>query len=191
MTAPTVALAVLVLATACNKEVPKAAEEPRAAATPLAAVEPAAAQPTGPTQPAAATAKAALPEAGEPSSASPEAASRVSDESFELSFVGKPVYEAGKPGEATITLDAKPPFHVNDKYPYKFKLKETAGLKFPNPVVVKDAAKLEKQRMTMAVGFTPEAAGKHTIAGVFQFSVCTDDKCLIEKRDLSLEVQSK
>ncbi|MDQ2645053.1 MAG: hypothetical protein M3020_14645 [Myxococcota bacterium] len=189
MTAPTAALAVLVLATAaCNKEVPKAAEEPRAAATPLATAEPAAAQPAGPTQPAAAK---AVPEGVEPSSASPQAASRVSDASFELNFVGKPEYEAGKPGEATITLDAKPPFHVNDKYPYKFKLKETAGLKFPNPVVAKDAAKLEKQRMTMAVGFTPEAAGKHTIAGVLQFSVCTDDKCLIEKRDLSLEVQSK
>jgi hypothetical protein len=45
--------------------------------------------------------------------------------------------------------------------------------------------------MTMNVGFTPEAAGKHTISGVLQFSVCTDDKCLIEKRDLALEVQSK
>jgi|SRR5688572_2537939 hypothetical protein len=188
MTAPTVALAVLVLATACNKEVPKAAEEPRAAATPLAA------EPAGPTLPAAATAKSGAPDAAppaEPAPAAAQAASRITEESFELNFAGKPDYEAGKPGEATITLDAKPPFHVNDKYPYKFKLKETAGLKFPNPVVAKDAAKLEKQRMTMNVGFTPEAAGKHTISGVLQFSVCTDDKCLIEKRDLALEVQSK
>ena len=187
MTAPTVALAVLVLATACNKEVPKAAEEPRAAATPLAA------EPAGPTRPAAATAKSGAPDAAPPAEPAPaaQAASRITEESFDLNFAGKPDYEAGKPGEATITLDAKPPFHVNDKYPYKFKLKETAGLKFPNPVVAKDAAKLENQRMTMNVGFTPEAAGKHTISGVLQFSVCTDDKCLIEKRDLALEVQSK
>lgn len=185
MTAQTVALAVLVLATACNKEVPKAAEEPRTAATPLAA------EPAGPTQPAAATAAPeATPTAGA-TGPSAQAASRITEESFELNFAGKPDYEAGKPGEATITLDAKPPFHVNDKYPYKFKLKETTGLKFPSPIVAKDAAKLEKQRMTMAVGFTPEAAGKHTISGVLQFSVCTDDKCLIEKRDLALDVQSK
>jgi hypothetical protein len=174
-----------VLALSCNKEVPKAAEEPRAVS---AAPEPRSTVPLATATPAMATA-ASEPQAGE-APATP-ASSQVDESSFALKFTGKEAYEAGKAGDATITIDAKPPFHVNDKYPYKFKLKESAGLKYPSPVVGKDAAKLEKMRVTMPVGFVPESPGKHTIAGVLSFSVCTDEKCLIEKRDLSLDVQAK
>ena len=36
---------------------------------------------------------------------------------------------------------------------------------------------------------TPKSqAGKRTVAGQFAFSVCTEDKCLMEKRDLLLDV---
>jgi hypothetical protein len=177
----------VLLVLACNKEVPKAAEEPRVASTPPDAVSTA---PLATATPAMASA-AAEPTPAEPSAPATPAASHVNEANFELKFSGKDAYEAGKPADATITIDAKAPFHVNDKYPYKFKLKETAGLKFANAVVGKDAAKVEKMRVTMPIGFTPEAAGKHTIAGVLSFSVCTDDKCLIEKRDLTLDVQAK
>ena len=182
----------LLLVLACNKkEVPnawfetaasKAAGEPRAASAPP---ETHATAPLATATPAVASATV---EALAPAT---PAASHVNEANFELKFSGKEAYEAGKPGDAIITIDAKPPFHVNDKYPYKFKLKETAGLKFAAPVVGKDAAKVEKMRVTMPVAFTPEAAGKHTLAGVLSFSVCTDDKCLIEKRDLTLDVQAK
>jgi hypothetical protein len=178
-------LAGAMLALACNKEVPKAAEEPRVVS---AAPEPRAAVPLATATPAMANA-ASEPQAAE-APATP-ASSHVDEANFELKFSGKDAYEAGKAGDATITIDAKAPFHVNDKYPYKFKLKESAGLKFPSPVVGKDAAKLEKMRVTMPVGFVAESAGKHTLAGVLSFSVCTDEKCLIEKRDLSLVVQAK
>ena len=185
MNAVPVGLALLVAASACNKEVPQAAEEPRpaAASAPL--------QAESPTRPAAATAARAPAEDAQGTGAQPAAANRVSEETFDLSLTGSTAYEAGKPGEATITLDAKPPFHINDKYPYKFKLKAAPGLKFQSATVGKDAAKLEKQRMTMVVGFAPESPGKHTLAGVLSFSVCTDDKCLIEKRDLAFDVHVK
>ena len=88
-------------------------------------------------------------------------------------------------------LAAKPPFHVNDKYPYKFKLKDEPGLTFANAVVGKDNVKLETARATMSVPFTVKDAGKHTLAGQFSFSVCTEDKCLMEKRDLALVLEAK
>jgi hypothetical protein len=88
-------------------------------------------------------------------------------------------------------LDAKPPFHVNTQYPYKFKAKDGPGVKYPNPVVTKDAAKLETQRVTMPVVFVPEASGDQTVSGQFAFSVCTDETCLMEKRDLTLVVSVK
>jgi hypothetical protein len=47
--------------------------------------------------------------------------------------------------------------------------------------------KLENMKAVVPVSFTPEA-GKRTIAGTLAFSVCTEDKCLMEKQDLALEV---
>lgn len=161
---------------ACNKETPPAAEEPRSPSN-------AAAPGVGP-QP---TAEATLPGAVQAASA-PAASSKVSDSGFELSLEPKAGLKAGQPGNVEVVLLAKAPFHVNDKYPIKLKLKETSGLKFDNLTLGKDAVKLEPQRATLPVAFTPERAGKFTVAGQFAFSVCTDDKCLMEKRDLALDV---
>ncbi|HEY1533007.1 MAG TPA: hypothetical protein VGF76_03285, partial [Polyangiaceae bacterium] len=99
-------------------------------------------------------------------------------------------YASGKAGEADVVLSAKPPYHVNDKYPYKFKLKEAPGLSFASMIVTKDAVKFEPARATVPVAFTP-SAGKHTLSGQLSFSVCTADKCMIEKRDLALEIEAK
>jgi hypothetical protein len=130
------------------------------------------------------------PAAGEDEASEPGAAAQQSfdESSFGLKISPKGSYKAGTAGSVEIVLDAKKPFHVNDKYPYKFKLAKSEGVKYAGDVVKKDAVKLETQRAVMTVGFTPESAGKKKIAGQFAFSVCTDDKCLIEKRDLALEV---
>jgi hypothetical protein len=80
---------------------------------------------------------------------------------------------------------------VNDQYPIKFKVKEAAGVKYPAAVVGKDKAKVEKQKATMPIAFVAESAGKQTVSGQFLFSVCTDENCLMEKRDLSLVVDVK
>jgi hypothetical protein len=76
---------------------------------------------------------------------------------------------------------------VNDKYPIKLKLKETPGVKYESLVIGKDAAKVEQMKAVVPVSFTPEA-GKRSVAGQLSFSVCTEDKCLMEKRDLALEI---
>lgn len=178
-------------AVACSKESPPTAAEPQSPVSAVS-VSPARAEPTSVgAEPAAGVKPAAAVEAA-PAEPAQLAKSQIADANFELKISPKSgAFEVGKPGEAEIVLDAKPPFHVNDKYPYKFKLKEAPGLSFPAPLVGKDAVKLEKARATMNVSFTPKSAGKHELAGQFAFSVCTDDKCLIEKRDLSLLVDAK
>lgn len=177
-------LLALVLGTACSKETPPAAEEPKSptaaqGVSPVAAAIPPAT--TGETVPVAASAPAA----------EPAAQAKFAEDNFEVSIQPKGAYKKGQPGEAEIVLLAKGAFHVNDKYPYKFKLKEGGALKFPAPIVGKEQVKLEEKKATMLVGFTPDAPGKHVLAGQFLFSVCTDDKCLIEKRDLALEVTAE
>jgi hypothetical protein len=164
----------------CNKETPPAAEEPRSASNAAAPVA----------APSVAETNDAAPAAAATSGAEPAAAgvAKVSDSSFDLSLEApKTNLKAGQAGSVDVVLLAKAPFHVNDKYPIKLKLKETPGVKYANLTLGKDAVKLETMKAVMPVGFTPEA-GKRTIAGQFLFSVCTEDKCLMEKRDLALDV---
>ncbi|GMV16042.1 MAG: hypothetical protein HS104_06765 [Polyangiaceae bacterium] len=113
-----------------------------------------------------------------------------SEETFKLEMKGGGDYKAGQQGSVEIVLEAKAPFHANDKYPYKFKTAETAGVTYPSAIVKKDQAKIENMKVTMPVAFTAEK-GKKQIKGVFHFSVCTDDKCLIEKRALAVDVDVK
>jgi hypothetical protein len=163
---------------ACKNQTPPAAE---------ASAEPARPAPVG-VAPAAA---APAPAGAEPAAAPAAAASKYSEAPFDVVIQPKGAYAAGQAGSAEIVVTAKPPFHANDKYPYKFKLNEAAGLKFANLVVDKDAVKVEKTTATLSVPFTPERAGKHTVSGKLFFSVCNDDQCLVEKRDLALELEAK
>lgn len=161
----------------CSKESPPAAEEPRSASNvPAPQAAPAEAGP-------AASAAAADANA-------PAGAPKFSDAAFDLSLQApSSAVKAGQPGALEVVLVAKAPYHVNDKYPIKLKLKETPGVKYDNLVIGKDAVKLEATKAVMPVSFTPDAPGKRTVAGQFAFSVCTDDKCLMEKRELALDVQ--
>lgn len=126
--------------------------------------------------------------AATPAAAHAAPASEYKEAHYNLTIEPKGSYKAGQPGQVQIVLVANAPFHCNDKYPYKFKVKDSSGVQYAEKVVRKDAVALEKHRATMSVGFTPASAGKKTIAGQFLFSVCSADKCLVQRRDLSLDV---
>jgi len=163
----------------CSKETPQAAEEPHSASN-AAAPQPA---------PKAADAPSAAAAAPVDSAAAATGAAKFTDTGFDLSLEApKASLKVGQAGTVEVVLAAKAPFHVNDKYPIKLKLKETPGVKYDNLVIGKDSVKLEPMKAVMPVSFTLAAAGKHTVAGQFAFSVCTEDKCLMEKRDLLLDV---
>ncbi len=85
-------------------------------------------------------------------------------------------------------MSAKGGYHVNDKYPYRFKPQGSSGVRFAAPVFSTEAVLLEPMRATMKVDFTPEAKGDCAIAGSFAFSVCREDRCLVEKRNLEMKV---
>ena len=179
----------------CSKETPPAAEEPRSASNAAApqAAPPAAAQADS-AAPVAAAAPAAEPE---PDPKHPPAA-KFTETEFDLS-ISPPAsaLKAGQAGSLEVLLAAKAPYHVNDKYPIKLKLNEKPGVKYDNLTITKDAVKLARPAGKTAgdfvtavvpVSLTPDAAGKRTVSGRLSFSVCTEDKCLMEKRDLVLEV---
>src|SRR5688572_15481235 len=163
---------------ACQRESPPVTQEAKAPT--------AGAVSTAPVGPAGTTATSP----GVPAAASP-GQSRYDEGKFVLTMEPAGDVAAGKNGVVNVVLVANPPFHTNKEYPYKFKGKDGEGVKFAAPVVSKDAAKLEEQRLTMPVAFTADKAGKATVAGQFAFSVCTEETCLIEKRELSLTVDVK
>ncbi len=99
-------------------------------------------------------------------------------------------YEAGKQGSVTAVLVAKVPYKCNDKYPYKFKLDApSAGVSYPQDVV--RGMQVTPKRSTLTIPFVPSQAGPATVAGTLFFSVCTDERCLIEQTKLSVTVEVK
>jgi hypothetical protein len=111
----------------------------------------------------------------------------VSGEGFKVYLEAQPSYPVAKPGHVRVVLLATAPFHCNDKYPYKFTTTASDGIEFTEPVVRN--ANIGAERSTIEVPFTPQRAGKLTLNGELSFSVCTDDKCLIEKQALSVPVE--
>jgi hypothetical protein len=130
-------------------------------------------------------AKAAVQPPGTQASKGPA----VSGEGFSAHLQATGTFEVGKASSVQVVLDAAPPFHCNDKYPYKFTLTKTPGLTFPADVV-RDM-KIGESQSTMTVPFTPDQPGAKTLTGELAFSVCTDDKCLIEKQQLSVTIDIK
>lgn len=121
------------------------------------------------------------PAAGTPAQ---EAAPSFHETNFDLEMAAKGPYKSGQQGEVDVILVSKGNFHVNDKYPIKLKLAPNSAIKYPAPVVTKDQVTLERTRAVMKVVLTPTSGGKQRVAGEFAFSICTDDVCLMEKRDL-------
>ncbi len=144
---------------------------------------------TGVTAQALGVAQAASATAAAEAATAIAAAAKFQEAAFELTLVSAGPYKAGQVGQVEIRLSAKQPFHCNDKYPYKFKTKPGDGVEFEAPIVRIENGKLTKTEVTLPVRFTPKAAGSKMIEGQFSFSVCTEDRCLVERRDLKLAVE--
>lgn len=125
-----------------------------------------------------------------PKAGSGEAATRrgaaARGEGFAAWLESKPSYKVNESASLQVVLTAEDPFKCNEQYPYRFQLTPAAGLTFPEPTVRN--MNISKQRSVMSVPFTPTASGSQTVSGELSFSVCTDDKCLIEKQPLSITV---
>lgn len=97
---------------------------------------------------------------------------------------------SGKPANVTAVLVAHPPYHCNEEYPHKFKFAAAPeGLSYGK----KEARgmKVTAKKGVLAIPVQAEAAGTSTINGKLLFSVCTDERCLVEKQDLSLALVVK
>lgn len=98
-------------------------------------------------------------------------------------------FAAGKPGIVEIQLDAKGEYHMNETYPYRFKTHAGDGVQFSAATYSKDAMKLEPARGIMKLELTPKDPGEKSVSGLFLFSVCSAERCLVEKRELATKLK--
>lgn len=148
--------------------------EPKAAAS---APEAASTEPAAPE----ATADSSSPTAGQPS---------YEEDAFHLSLEGPDSAKSGEKASLKVILTAQSGYKINDEYPIKFQFAEMAKVVPDKAVVRKEDAKVEKLRVEIPLSVTVQAPGKHQVSGRLSFSVCTDERCLIEKRDLMVKLDA-
>lgn len=102
-------------------------------------------------------------------------------------------YAAGAEGVVAVTLAPKGSYHVNEKYPIKWKAAEPApeGITYPKPILRKEDGQVSDKAASFNVPFVAAKAGKATLVGTLSFSVCSDANCLMERVELELEVEAK
>lgn len=102
-------------------------------------------------------------------------------------------YTAGAEGVVEVTLVPKGAYHTNAQYPYKFKATDPApdGIRYPKPIIVRAEGTFEEKRASFKVPFVVSKAGKATVSGTLSLSVCSEANCIMDKVELSLDVDVK
>ena len=105
---------------------------------------------------------------------------------------------AGSEAAFLARVEARKGFHINAEYPVSFRPSTgSEGIRFereryplqesaervPCAKEAKDACELRAR-----VPFTAAAPGDHRVGGILAFSVCSEEKCLIEKAPLEVHV---
>jgi hypothetical protein len=116
---------------------------------------------------------------------------RYDEGAFRLEMLTVQSLKVGETGAMTITLSAKPPFHVNAEYPHRFKISSTKAAKTPSSTVNGEPAKTTPSKLELSVPLIPVQVGEGELEGELSFSVCTAEKCLMEKRQLKASFVAK
>lgn len=121
---------------------------------------------------------------------SPIPLENVDTDAYTLS-VSDPSGKVGEQLNVVVTVTAKGPFKVNKEYPHKVSVNPTDGLELPKPKLKKGDAKMEEKTLTFSIPAKATRAGNFELAGVLKFSVCSDDACQLEKKDIKSKVAAK
>jgi hypothetical protein len=131
-----------------------------------------------------------------PAAADPSAGPRVEHKAYLVSLEASPTRpRSGVAARATLRLEGRAGYHINADYPAHFTAAADATVDFPavrmeaTGTRAPCAGHADLACASVAeVPFTPRAGGPGRIAGVFAFSVCDPEVCLIEKVPLAVTV---
>jgi hypothetical protein len=118
--------------------------------------------------------------------APPGAKSKVDDAVYSLEMKPTGTYKVGQEGLVEVMLVSKGDYHINDKYPIKFKLADPApaGVSFPKPILKREDGVFEEKKGLLKVPFVAANKGQTKVAGVLSFSMCSTGNCLMQKQEL-------
>lgn len=135
----------------------------------------------------------AAPAPGKDAPAAQVGASSKEADSYKTAIASSGACTAGKECKVEVSLESKGAFHINDKYPLKFKASDPApdGVTYTKATVKREDGKFEERKGSLPVAFTAARAGKVKIGGTFSFSVCSDANCVMEKVELAVDVDVK
>jgi hypothetical protein len=101
-------------------------------------------------------------------------------------------YKVGATGSVKVLLTAKPGFHINEQYPYRFKTSPpAAGVSYPKPVLERADGKFEERTAVFDLPFVATHAGRFAVGGVLNLSVCNASSCIVQKAPLDVTVSVK
>ncbi len=112
------------------------------------------------------------------------------DASFSVSLQVPGVFKVGTPGALQALLTVKAPYHVNAEYPHRLEMQPGGAVAFEKSRIGREAAQIQPDRMSIPVTLTVSQPGRHTVAGTLSFSLCTAEKCVMEKRPVTATIEA-
>jgi hypothetical protein len=95
----------------------------------------------------------------------------------------------GVKGKTSVTIAAKPGWHVNDQAPLTMKLTPDPGIAVDKPRLTRaDLAQQSPEMARFEVAFTPSEAGRKTINCEASFVMCQATTCMPVKEKIALAV---
>ncbi len=95
----------------------------------------------------------------------------------------------GVPAKASVTVQGKNGWHVNDQAPITVTVKGDPGVDLPKQKLARaDLAQSSKESARFDIPFSASAAGKKTITAEARFVMCQEQACKPAKETVSLEI---
>jgi DsbC/DsbD-like thiol-disulfide interchange protein len=96
----------------------------------------------------------------------------------------------GVKGKTSVTIAAKPGWHVNEEAPLTMKLIPDSGIAVDKAKLTRsDLAAQSKEMARFDVAFTPSEPGKKTINAEASFVMCQATTCMPVKEKIALAVE--
>lgn len=114
---------------------------------------------------------------------------RIEDAAFRIELTATGPLRPGVAGAAEIVIEPRGDYHSNAEYPYRFRPGASAGFSYAAAEFSGAAVTVTPARTTIRVELTPATKGRATLRGQLSFSVCSEARCLVDKRELALPVE--
>lgn len=111
------------------------------------------------------------------------------DKTYEIQK-SAPAATVGTPTKASLTVQGKNGWHVNEDAPITVTLKADDGIALPKAKLARaDLAQSTKETARFEIPFSASAAGKKTITAEAKFVMCQEQACKPAKETVALEIQ--